>query len=683
MCKFQIFIGFIIENVLLFLNNAIMRATIIQILFLIGIIFSVQAQTIVVDGEQKDFVSPGHQTCYVPILPSDAKMNMITWHVTNGSFSQTSDVSSIQQTNTGGVCVYWKNPEVSGGTPPKGSIYAEIRYSQAGSSKAEKTTTLYQNIISYKNVIPPSLEIDKTFLPFGEQTMKISFSKDFYLPYKTTSGQKIPVTKLEWTLPPGWKSGNNSNTFITDNSPIQVKTNILGEGVVKVRGVNPDWPDDKTNYSEIAFKRQFNFSENPSKIEYGVSQTFKYTVSSVAGVVYEWKIPSGWTVVSGGNTNSVTLAKDPCATSADVKVRLKAGSSTSDWYTAPNTTILPPELNIPSIEQFRDISISINIPNDKIQSFSISGNGVDIVSGQQTNTLICRFNKEGSQEVNVSLALKGCGNLYTFKKVINVSKIQLSLLGPDIVCPYDAALTTYSVPDLPANSIVSWSYSGGISLSGSNIGSNCSVRGTTPGKAQIQANVNISGATIKLLKNIEVASTSGSPYLSYTSDANSIYLTIHTPNMYGIREFIWNASSISGGSSLSSRTGPNGNYWTIPKGHYNVECRVVTQCVHVVATTTIGGYRSTVYPNPVDHTLYVEIMEEQDVNNASVQSQLSVQDLCELRLFNSQGILVRNLRITDRKVTVDVSGLPEGYYFLHILNKGMREPKVYKVIIKH
>lgn len=662
-----------------------MRTTIIYITFLIGIIFSIHAQTIKEDGQHQDFVSPGSQTCYVAVHPSSGKIDMVTWYVTNGSFSPTSDVSSVQQMNTGGVCVYWKNPSVSGSTPPKGSIYAEISYTQAGSSKYTRTTTLYQNIKSYKNVTPPALETDKAFLPFGEQTMEVFLPKGFYLPYKTTSGQLIPVTRFEWTLPSGWKSGSNSNTFITNNFSIGIRTNIFGEGTVKVRGVNPDWPDDKTNYSEITFKRQFDFSEYPSRIEYGISQTFKYTVSSVADVTYEWMVPSGWTIVSGGNTNSVTLAKNACATSADVKVRLKAGSLTSDWYTAPNSEIIPPDLTIPSIEQFRDISISINIPNDKIQSFSISGDGVNTISGQGTNTLICRFNKEGSQEVNVSVALKGCDDIFIFKKVINVSKIQLSLLGPNVVCPYDAA-NTYSVPDLPANSIVTWSYSGGISLSGDNVGPSCSVRATTSGYAQILATVNIVGTVIKLTKNLEVASTSGSPYLSYTSDERYIYLTIHTPNIYGIREFIWNASSIDGGSSQSSRTGPDGNYWTIPKGRYNVECRVVTQCVHMIATTTVGGYRSAVYPNPVDRILYVNITEAEEilgVNTASAQLQQSVPNFYELRLFNSQGILVRNLQVKDRKVSIDVSGLPEGHYYLHVLHKGMKEPKVHKVIITH
>lgn len=184
----------------------------------------------------------------------------------------------------------------------------------------------------------------------------------------------------------------------------------------------------------------------------------------------------------------------------------------------------------------------------------------------------------------------------------------------------------------------------------------------------------------------EIASTSGNPYLSYTSDDRYIYLTIHTPNIYGIRQFIWNATPIgSGGSSQSSTTGPAGDYWSIPKGSYNVECRIVTQCAHLIATTTVGGYRSAVYPNPVDNTLHIDIVEPQETENAATIStqQKVLSSSHELRLFNFQGNLVRNLRVTDRQVSIDVSGLPEGNYFLHIIRAGSTEPEVHKVIISH
>lgn len=270
-------------------------------------------------------------------------------------------------------------------------------------------------------------------------------------------------------------------------------------------------------------------------------------------------------------------------------------------------------------------------------------------------------------------------------KAAVLKALDLSLSGQDIICPYDNP-HRYSISNLPSNAVVTWTCSGGISLSGSNTGSSCSVNASTPGYGHIQATVNINGSTTVLSKNIEVSSTSGNPYISYTTERDYLHLTVHTPNIYGIREFIWNASPIgSGGSSQSSHTGPGGYYWTIPYGSYQIECRIVTQCVHLVATATVGGYRSAVYPNPVDQTLYINIAEPESnaLNAASVGQQQSVLGSYELRLFNIQGMLVRCLRVSDKQTSMDVSGLPDGNYFLHIYHDGLKDPEIHKIVISH
>lgn len=255
-----------------------------------------------------------------------------------------------------------------------------------------------------------------------------------------------------------------------------------------------------------------------------------------------------------------------------------------------------------------------------------------------------------------------------------------SLSGNDIICPYDNP-HLYYISGIPENTPVTWTCSNNLTISPSGTSCSVSASATKVGYASISARIN--GSTTVLTKNIEVSSTSGNPYLSYTSDDRYVYLTIHTPNIYGIRQYIWSAT---GSGSYSSSTGPNGDYWSIPKGSYNVECRVVTQCVHMIATTTVGGSRSSVYPNPVSQTLHIDIVEPEETSaaaNAVPANQKPASGQYELRLFNIQGSLVRNLRTTDRQVSIDVSGLPAGNYFLHILRGGVAEPEVHKVIIAH
>lgn len=106
-----------------------MKTKILGILLGLCVILSAtHAQTIAEDGQHKELVSPSEQTCYIALEPANGTINFITWYVTNGSFSQTSDVSSVQGNNLRSVCVYWKNPKVTGTTAPKGSVYAEITY---------------------------------------------------------------------------------------------------------------------------------------------------------------------------------------------------------------------------------------------------------------------------------------------------------------------------------------------------------------------------------------------------------------------------------------------------------------------------------------------------------------------------------------------------------------------------
>lgn len=658
---------------------------------IIGIctMFTAYAQEIKENGTHKEFVYPGTQIYYISEAPSNVVINEITWKVTNGSFNEYNDITSTHDKY--GVSVYWKNPKVSGSTIPKGTLSAEISYTNNGKTETV-TKSLSQNIISYNGVTMGPLTVsgysatNKTVtIPFGQKDLNVSLLGQPQVPYSTETNEQKFILDFEWTLPSAWIGSNN--IIKNQSASMSISTDYFSEGEIKVRGVNPRYENDKTDYSSITIKREFSYSACPTTIQYGVSQTYTYTVPTIPNVTYEWSVPSGWTIVSGGNTNSIYVTKSPCATSADVKVRLKSGNKYSGWFTAPNTTILPPNITIPeNIEQFRDVSISIDIPSDKIESFTITGPGVSIISGQGTNTLICRFKEFGSQEINVSVLLNGCETPFTFKVQVEVPKIQLNIDGPDVICSSDP-LTTYRIDDLPSYATVTWSCSGGIEVLGNNSGESCNFRGKTAGNAQVRAVVNFDGSTLELLKNIEAASSTGNPYMTYTTNGNYINLTCHTPNIYGIREFIWNATATgSSGSSQSSHTGPGGYYWTLPQGQYMVECIVVTQCARLVTSTTIGGYRSSAYPNPADHTLYVNISDMLSIENEASTTSLKQNQSSksyELRLFNFKGILVRNLHIQENETSIDVSGLPEGNYFLHILLEEGKEPEVHKVVIAH
>ena len=83
--------------------------------------------------------------------------------------------------------------------------------------------------------------------------------------------------------------------------------------------------------------------------------------------------------------------------------------------------------------------------------------------------------------------------------------------------------------------------------------------------------------------------------------------------------------------------------------------------------------------------LYINIAEPESnaLNAASSGQQQSVSGSYELRLFNIQGMLVRSLRVSDKQTSMDVSGLPDGNYFLHIYHDGLKDPEIHKIVISH
>lgn len=87
-------------------------------------------------------------------------------------------------------------------------------------------------------------------------------------------------------------------------------------------------------------------------------------------------------------------------------------------------------------------------------------------------------------------------------KAAVLKALNMSLSGLDMLCPGDGSFT-YSISNVPSNAIVTWTCSGGISLSGSNTGTSCFVKGTTPGYAHIKAVVNINGTTVDFGKNLD------------------------------------------------------------------------------------------------------------------------------------------------------------------------------------
>ncbi|WP_298552068.1 M12 family metallo-peptidase [uncultured Parabacteroides sp.] len=89
------------------------------------------------------------------------------------------------------------------------------------------------------------------------------------------------------------------------------------------------------------------------------------------------------------------------------------------------------------------------------------------------------------------------------------------------------------------------------------------------------------------------------------------------------------------------------------------------------------------YPNPASQTLYVDFSSIGEQPAQAFSSTAVQQKHYDVRLFNLQGALVRTAQSAGERISLDVSGLPGGNYFLHIYDGKGEKPVVQQVIVSH
>ncbi|MBD9165538.1 MAG: T9SS C-terminal target domain-containing protein [Parabacteroides johnsonii] len=96
-----------------------------------------------------------------------------------------------------------------------------------------------------------------------------------------------------------------------------------------------------------------------------------------------------------------------------------------------------------------------------------------------------------------------------------------------------------------------------------------------------------------------------------------------------------------------------------------------------------GSYSYIAYPTPASQTLYVDFSSIGQQPAQAFSSTAVQQKHYDVRLFNLQGALVRTAQSAGERISLDVSGLPGGNYFLHIYDGKGEKPVVQQVIVSH
>ena len=87
------------------------------------------------------------------------------------------------------------------------------------------------------------------------------------------------------------------------------------------------------------------------------------------------------------------------------------------------------------------------------------------------------------------------------------------------------------------------------------------------------------------------------------------------------------------------------------------------------------GASTSVYPNPVDDVLNIEL----DAPDDNARAQITY----DVRLYDGQGNMVRQQKAKGGTVEFNVSNLPNGIYYLHIYDGVSDKPEIHQIIVQH
>lgn len=232
------------------------------------------------------------------------------------------------------------------------------------------------------------------------------------------------ATSYEWTI-----SGGANYTETTATNQITIDFSIIVAPItITVYGTN--------DCGSGVVSTDFNILVTPLPVDAGIitgdatvcqGQTgVTYTIPTIANATgYVWSVPSGATIVSGDNTNSITIDFADNAVSGDITVYgTNCGTGTS--------SILPVTVNpLPgtgTIAGYDEVcqgethAYNVSFTNASSYTWTVPTNAT-IISGQGTNSIVVEFgNNANSGDITV-YATNGCGDgvMATLPVTVNTS----------------------------------------------------------------------------------------------------------------------------------------------------------------------------------------------------------------------------------------------------------------------
>jgi hypothetical protein len=183
--------------------------------------------------------------------------------------------------------------------------------------------------------------------------------------------------------------------------------------------------------------------------------------------------------------------------------------------------------------------------------------------------------------------------------------------------------------------------------------------------------------------------TSIQEFFTYERDRLAEFMAVYSSEYPTPAIYQWSLNPVYSNNVISNATsqtctitfGTPGEYTLSVKGINTFgESPVYSKQIIVAPDLNTNPPLQLPYPNPVSNVLTVPLGQAARQQGAALSSALPEYDV---RLYDEFGSIARQSVSTADKVELDVSGLPNGVYYLHIYVSGNTAPETHKVIIMH
>jgi len=163
-----------------------------------------------------------------------------------------------------------------------------------------------------------------------------------------------------------------------------------------------------------------------------------YTVAPIAGATgYNWSVPAGVSIISGGNTNTITVNFSVSAVSGNITV---TGTNSCGVGSASSLAVTVNALPAPTVggpvSMCQGTVGNVYTTEAGMTNYVWSVTGGEITAGAGTNSITVTWNASGTQSVNVNYSnSNGCSAVAPVSFPVNVLALPVpTISGANVAC---------------------------------------------------------------------------------------------------------------------------------------------------------------------------------------------------------------------------------------------------------